>query len=109
MGVPLAAFVIPDSPQLSEAEWREMVGGRRLRQGRARARPRQISQVAAIAERYDLPLLDLLPVLQQESGGDPRPLLLHRPISTGTATPTPWRRASSSGSSPSAGWSRRAR
>ena len=29
-------------------------------------------QLAAIAERHRLPLLDLLPALQQESGGDPR-------------------------------------
>jgi hypothetical protein len=71
MGVPLAVFVIPDSPQLSEAEWRDMVGGRRLREGRLdQAGPNR--QLASIAERYRLPLLDLLPVLTQESGADPR-------------------------------------
>ena len=70
MGAPLAAFVIPDSPQLSEDGWREMVGGRRLRQGRLELdAPNR--QVAAIAHRYDFPLLDLLPALQQASGGDP--------------------------------------
>jgi hypothetical protein len=70
MGVPLAVFVIPDSPQLSPSEWGEMMGERRLRQGRAdRAAPNQ--QLAAIAERYRLPLLDMLPVLEQASGADP--------------------------------------
>ena len=71
MGVPLAVFVIPDSPQLSESEWREMVGGRRVTRGRSELdAPNQ--QVALIAERHKLPLLDLLPTLQQESGGQPR-------------------------------------
>ena len=35
LGVPLAVFVIPDSPQLSEAEWRELVGDHRVTRGRA--------------------------------------------------------------------------
>jgi hypothetical protein len=71
LGVPLAAFIIPDSPQLSEAGWRELVGGRRLREGRLElTSPNR--QLAAIAERYRLPLLDLLPTLQRESGGDAR-------------------------------------
>jgi hypothetical protein len=71
LGVPLAAFVIPDSPQLSEAEWRGMIGEARVRRGRAELdAPNQ--QLAAIAGRFGLPLLDLLPTLQRESGGDPR-------------------------------------
>jgi len=71
LGVPLATFVIPDSPQLSEDEWRGMVGGRRLSRGHLElTSPNQ--QLAAIAERHGLPLLDLLAVLQHESGGDPR-------------------------------------
>jgi hypothetical protein len=71
MGVPLAVFVIPDSPQLSEAEWREMVKSGRLRDGRLDiASPNR--QLASISERVGFPLLDLLPVLTQESGGVPR-------------------------------------
>jgi len=63
--------VIPDSPQLSEAEWRKMVDGRRLARGLMDiASPNK--QLAAIAARYRFPLLDLLPMLQQESGGVPR-------------------------------------
>jgi hypothetical protein len=70
IGAPLGVFVIPDSPQLSEDGWREMVDGRRLRQGRLELdAPNR--QLAAIAEHYDLPMLDLLPTLQQASGGDP--------------------------------------
>ncbi|MGE3267504.1 MAG: hypothetical protein AB7P40_02075 [Chloroflexota bacterium] len=71
MGIPLAVFVIPDSPQLDEEGWRELVGSRRLNRGRSELdAPNQ--QVAAIAERLQIPRLDLLAVLQQESGGDPR-------------------------------------
>lgn len=71
LGVPLAVFVIPDSPQLSPAEWGEMIGERRVRSGRAEIdAPNQ--QLAIIAERHRLPLLDLLPVLQRESGENPR-------------------------------------
>ena len=71
MGVPLAVMAIPDSPQLSETEWREMVGGHRVTRGRAElTAPNQ--QLAQITARYGLPLLDVLPVLQQESGGQPR-------------------------------------
>lgn len=71
MGVPLAVFVIPDSPQLSEDEWREMVGGRRLQRGLLEIdAPNR--QLASIAQGYNLPILDLLPTLTQESGGDPR-------------------------------------
>jgi hypothetical protein len=71
IGAPLATFVIPDSPQLSDAGWRDMVDGRRLRQGRLeRDAPNQ--QVAAIAQRYDFPLLDLLSVLERDAGGDPK-------------------------------------
>jgi hypothetical protein len=48
-----------------------MVDGRRLRQGLLELdSPNQ--QLAAIAGRYGLPLLDLLPMLQRESGGDPK-------------------------------------
>ena len=62
--------MIPDSPQLSEDGWREMVGGRRLRQGRLELdAPNR--QVASIAERYGFPSLDLLAALTRESGGDP--------------------------------------
>ena len=71
MSVPLAVFAIPDSPQLDEEGWRDLVGGRRLSRGRSELTgPNQ--QLAAIAERHRLPLLDLLAVLQQESGGNPR-------------------------------------
>ncbi len=71
LGVPLAAFVIPDSPQIDEAGWREMIGGRRVTRGRAELNaPNQ--QLALIAERYNLPMLDLLETLQRESGGEPR-------------------------------------
>lgn len=70
LGVPLATFVIPDSPQLSESDWREMVDGRRLRQGRLDIdSPNR--QVAIIAERHGFPVLDLLSVFTQESGGNP--------------------------------------
>ncbi|MCC7370208.1 MAG: hypothetical protein IT306_17420 [Chloroflexi bacterium] len=69
--VPLAVFVIPDSPQLSEDGWREMIGGRRVDRGRADlAAPNR--QLALIAEKYSLPILDLLQPLQQASGGDAR-------------------------------------
>jgi hypothetical protein len=71
MGAPLAVFVIPDSPQLSEDEWGKMVEGRRLRQGLLELDGPN-KQLAAIAGRYNLPLLDLLPTLQRESGGDPK-------------------------------------
>lgn len=71
LGVPLAVFVIPDSPQLSEDEWREMVGDHRVTRGRAELTAPN-DQVAAIAERHRLPLLDVLPALQQASGGNPR-------------------------------------
>lgn len=71
LGVPLAVFVIPDSPQLSDEEWREMIGGRRVTRGRAELTAPN-DQLAAIAERYRLPLLDLLPALQRDSGGNPR-------------------------------------
>jgi hypothetical protein len=71
MGVPLAFFAIPDSPQLNEEEWREMVGGRRVTRGRSELTgPNR--QLESIAERYNLPMLDLLPMLQRESGGVPR-------------------------------------
>jgi hypothetical protein len=71
LGVPLAAFMIPDSPQLSESNWRQMVDGRRLRQGRLDIdSPNR--QLAIIAERHAFPVLDLLPVLTHESGGNPR-------------------------------------
>jgi hypothetical protein len=71
LGVPLAVFVIPDSPQLSEEQWRDLMGDRRVSRGRADiAAPNK--QLGAIAERYGLPLLDLLPVLERESGSDPR-------------------------------------
>jgi hypothetical protein len=71
LGVPLAVFVIPDSPQLSEPDWREMVEGRRLSRGLLDiASPNR--QLGIIAERHRLPLLDLLPVLQRESGGNQR-------------------------------------
>ena len=71
LGVPLAVFVIPDSPQLSENEWRDLMGDRRVTRGRAEMHAPN-RQLEAIAERYRLPLLDLLPVLQQESGGSSR-------------------------------------
>jgi hypothetical protein len=71
LGVPLAVFVIPDSPQLSPTEWSEMIGERRVRNGRAEIdAPNQ--QLGIIAGRFGLPLLDLLPVLQRESGENPR-------------------------------------
>jgi hypothetical protein len=70
LGVPLAVFVIPDSPQIDQDGWREMIGGRRVTRGRAELdAPNR--QVALIAERYNLPILDLLDVLQRESGGQP--------------------------------------
>ncbi|MCC6179158.1 MAG: SGNH/GDSL hydrolase family protein [Chloroflexi bacterium] len=69
MGASLAAFVIPDSPQLSDDDWETMVQGRRLRDGRLDlAAPNQ--QLARIAEREGFLLLDLLPTLRAESGGD---------------------------------------
>ena len=71
MGVPLAAFIIPDSPQLNEPAWRTWIGDGRVRRGRAElTAPNQ--QLAAIAERRGFPILDLLPILTQESGADPR-------------------------------------
>jgi hypothetical protein len=71
MGVPLAVLVIPDSPQLDERGWRELIGSRRISSGRAELdAPNQ--HVAQIAQKYSLPVLDLLPILQQESGGEPR-------------------------------------
>jgi hypothetical protein len=48
-----------------------MVEGRRLSRGLLDiASPNR--QLGIIAERHRLPLLDLLPVLQHESGGNPR-------------------------------------
>ena len=71
LGIPLAAFIIPDSPQVSESEWRELIGDRRVSRGRAELTAPN-DQLAIIAERHRLPLLDLLPALQRESGGRSR-------------------------------------
>jgi lysophospholipase L1-like esterase len=71
LGVPLAVFVVPDSLQISETEWREKMGGQRVNRGRADLTAPN-DQVAAIADRYGLPRLDLLPALQQAAGGNPR-------------------------------------
>ena len=71
LGVPLAVFVIPDSPQVSESEWRELVGDHRVASGRSTLTAPN-DQLAAIAERHRLPLLDVLPTLQHESGGSSR-------------------------------------
>lgn len=68
LGVPLAVFVIPDSPQVSEREWRELVRDHRVANRRSTLTAPN-DQLVAIAERHRLPLLDLLPALQQESGG----------------------------------------
>jgi hypothetical protein len=71
LGVPLAAFVIPDSPQVSESEWSDMMGGRRIGRGQSDiAAPDK--QVAMIGQRVGFPVLDLLPALTQASGGNPR-------------------------------------
>jgi hypothetical protein len=71
MGVPLAVFVIPDSPQLNESDWRDWVGSQRVTRGRS-ALTAPNDQLALIAERWGLPLLDLLPALTEASGGNPR-------------------------------------
>lgn len=71
IGAPVAVFAIPDSPQVSEAHWRQLVEGRRLREGRL-ALDSPNRQLAAIAARHGLPLLDLLPTLQREAAGEPR-------------------------------------
>jgi hypothetical protein len=71
LGVPLAVFAIPDSLQISENEWRDRMGSQRVTRGRA-ALTAPNDQLAAIASRHGLPLLDLLPTLQQASGGTSR-------------------------------------
>ena len=56
---------------INESDWREWVGSQRVTRGRS-ALTAPNDQLAAVAERHELPLLDLLPSLTRESGGDPR-------------------------------------